>query len=288
MELMTVKASDIQISVGDMTTCFDDFGEGDMPLIFIHGFPFDKSSWQPQMMYFKQKHRVIAYDIRGFGGSTAGTETASIALFADDLVQFIDSLHIEKAIVCGLSMGGYILLNAVQRYSNRFEALILCDTQCIPDSEATSAKRKQTILAIQAGGLKTFTDGFLKNVFVETSLKNKSNWVKNIKHIMLSTPIETITSTLSALAERSETCSSLQEIKVPTLILCGREDTVTPVAQSEILHREIPHSILHIIENAGHLSNLEQPELFNKHITHFIASLVKKSQVTVSAEALNH
>ena len=125
MELMTIKASDIQINVNGMTTCFEDFGEGNIPLIFIHGFPFDKSSWQPQMTHFKHTHRVIAYDIRGFGASTAGTERANIALFADDLVQFMDRMQIEKAIVCGLSMGGYILLNAVKRYPTRFEAIIL-------------------------------------------------------------------------------------------------------------------------------------------------------------------
>jgi 3-oxoadipate enol-lactonase len=276
MELMTVKASDIKINVNGITTCFDDFGQGNMPLIFIHGFPFDKSSWQPQMTHFKHTHRVIAYDIRGFGASTAGTERASIALFADDLVQFMDRLEIEKAIVCGLSMGGYILLNAVKRYPTRFEAIILADTQCIADSEELRAKRKQTILEIGDGGIKTFADGFIKNVFTPASLNNKNGLVKNIKDTILSTSTETLTGTLYALAERDETCTSLKEIYVPTLILCGREDKVTPVAQSEGLHGEIENSTLHIIENAGHLSNLEQPIEFNKHITHFISSLAEK------------
>lgn len=273
---MTVKASNLQINVNGTTTCFEDFGEGNTPLIFIHGFPFDKSSWQPQMTFFKQTHRVIAYDIRGFGASTAGIEKASIALFADDLVQFMDRRQIDKAIVCGLSMGGYILLNAVQRYPNRFDAIILADTQCIADSEELRAKRKQTILELGDGGIETFADGFIKNVFTPESLNNKKELVKSIKETILSTPLETLTGTLSALAERSEMCTSLKEIYVPTLILCGREDKVTPVAQSEILHSEIENSTLHIIENAAHLSNLEQPIEFNKHITGFMSSLPKK------------
>jgi 3-oxoadipate enol-lactonase len=276
MELMTVKASNIQISVGDITTCFDDFGEGNLPLIFIHGFPFDKSSWQPQMTHFKHTHRVIAYDIRGFGASTAGTEKASISVFADDLVHFMDRMQIEKAIVCGLSMGGYILLNAVKRFPTRFEAIILADTQCIADSEELRAKRKQTILEIGEGGVQTFADGFIKNVFTPLSLNNKNGLVKGIKNTILSTKTETITASLFALAERDEACTSLKEIFVPTLILCGREDKVTPVAQSEGLHSEIAESTLHIIENAAHLSNLEQPIEFNKHITHFISSLAEK------------
>ena len=276
MEETTVKANNITISVGDITTSFDDFGEGTIPLIFIHGFPFDKSSWQPQMAYFKHTHRVIAYDIRGFGASTAGTEKASIALFADDLVRFMDRLEIEKAIVCGLSMGGYILLNAVKRFPNRFEAVILADTQCIADSEELRAKRKQTILEIGEKGLQNFADGFIKNVFTPASLNDKNGLVKGIKNTILSTKTETITATLFALAERDEACTSLKEMNVPTLILCGREDKVTPVAQSEGLHREIAESTLHIIENAAHLPNLEQPIEFNKHITNFISSLVKK------------
>ena len=113
------------IDIDGITISFDDFGKSDIPIIFIHGFPFDKSSWQPQITFFKHTHRVIAYDIRGFGASTAGTEKASISLFADDLVHFMDRMQIEKAIVCGLSMGGYILLNAVKRFPTRFEAIIL-------------------------------------------------------------------------------------------------------------------------------------------------------------------
>lgn len=276
MELMTVKAKDIQINVNGITTCFDDFGEGNMPLIFIHGFPFDKSSWQPQMAFFRHTHRVIAYDIRGFGASTAGSEKASIALFADDLVHFMDRMLIEKAIVCGLSMGGYILLNAVKRYPTRFEAIILADTQCIADSEELRAKRKQTILEIGDGGLQSFADGFIKNVFTPVSLNNKNGLVRSIKNTILSTPVETLKGTLYALAERAEMCTSLKEIYVPTLILCGREDRVTPVAQSQILHNQIEGSTLHIIENAAHLSNLEQPIEFNKHITNFILSLAEK------------
>ncbi len=263
-----------QINVNGVRTCFDDFGKGTLPVIFIHGFPFDKSSWQPQMAFFKRKHRVIAYDIRGFGASTAGNESASISLFADDLVRFMDALEIDKSIACGLSMGGYILLNAVKRYPERFEAIILSDTQCIADSEEARAKRKQSILDIEQAGLKPFADGFIKNVFTQASLNNKNEWVETIHKIILSTPVKTVTSALSALAERSEMCSSLKAIDVPTLIICGSEDKVTPIAQSEVLHREIVNSTLHIIDKAAHLSNLEQPDEFNRQILNFLNLVV--------------
>ena len=129
------------ISVNGATICYDDFGTGALPVIFLHGFPFDKSSWQPQMEFLRNTYRVIALDIRGFGKSTSGNETKSMSLFADDLIKFMDGLEIDKAIVCGLSMGGFILLNAANRFPERFKALVLCDTQCIADSPEAKEKR---------------------------------------------------------------------------------------------------------------------------------------------------
>jgi 3-oxoadipate enol-lactonase len=273
MESTTLKSNDQQINVNGISISFEDVGKAQMPIIFIHGFPFDKSSWQPQMAFFQNTHRVIAYDIRGFGKSSAGKEKASMSLFADDLVKFMDALEIDKAIVCGLSMGGYILMNAVHRYPQRFEAIILSDTQCIADSEAGKTKREQTILEIGKSGLSPFAEGFVNAIFSQAALDNKNKWVAAIKNIIISTPVEIVTGTLSALGERTEKCSSLRAIDIPTLILCGSEDKVTPVAQSEHLHREIATSTLHIIEKAGHLSNLEQPDEFNAQILNFISQI---------------
>lgn len=267
--------NDINIDLNGVTFCYDDFGNGIIPIIFIHGFPFDKSSWQPQMEFLKKTHRVIAYDIRGFGKSTSGKEKESISLFADDLVNFIDSLKINKAIVCGLSMGGYILLNAVSRYPERFKAIILSDTQCIADSPETKEKRYKTIELIESGGQNDFADIFIKNIFSPVSLETKKGLVEKIRSIILSTSPATITGTLSALAQRKEMCTSLNKISVPALILCGKADTVTPPAQAEFLQSNIANSTLYIIDNAGHMSNLEQSDKFNQHLTNFISGQVK-------------
>lgn len=271
METMHATGNDININVNDFTICYDDFGKGIIPVIFIHGFPFNKSSWKPQMDFLKNTHRVIAYDIRGFGKSTIGKEKQSISLFADDLIKFMDGLEIDKAIVCGLSMGGYILLNAVNRYPARFKAIILSDTQCIADSPEVKEKRNQTISQITDGRLKDFAEGFVKNIFCQETLDTKKETVEKIKNSILSTLPETITATLRALAERWETCSTLPEISVPALIVCGKEDKVTPLAQSEFLLQNIPNAKLHSIDKAGHMSNLEQADEFNKHLKNFIS-----------------
>ncbi len=259
--------------INGATISFDDFGRGETPIIFIHGFPFDKSSWQAQMDFLGKTNRVIAYDIRGFGKSTTGNETISIGLFADDLIKLMDALEIKKAIVCGLSMGGYILQNAVQHYPERFKAIILSDTQCIADSVEAKEKRMQTIIKIKVDGLKEFANGFIQNIFCEESKNNKKELVESIKNIILNTSSQTITDTLMALAQRSETCSTLLQINLPVLLLCGSEDKVTPAEQAEFMHKNINNSTLKIINDAGHMANIEQPVLFNKHVIEFIATL---------------
>lgn len=265
--------SNIEISSNGMVTCYDDLGSGQLPIIFIHGFPFDKSSWQPQMDFLKATHRVIAYDIRGFGKSTIGDEKLSITLFADDLIRFMDMLQISKAIVCGLSMGGYILLNAAYRYQERFEALILADTQCTADLPQGRLNRRKSMSDINTNGLKEFADNFMNTVFSKAFIETKNKWLEIIKTIILTSSVKTVTQTLNALAIRWETCSTLNEIMVPTLILCGSEDSVTPIVKAKFLHTEIKNSELQIIENAGHLSNLEQPEIFNTHLINFISKI---------------
>jgi 3-oxoadipate enol-lactonase len=273
MEVMNVQGTDIQINANGITMSFDDFGKGETPIIFVHGFPFDKSSWAPQMAFMKKTQRVIAYDIRGFGATPLGKTKPSMRVYADDLVKFMDNMGIHKAIVCGLSMGGYIVLNAVQRYPERFKALILSDTQSIADTKEAEKKRYQTIEQIKTDALAVFTEGVLKNVFCANSRAHKTEVIGKIKEVILSTPQETIIAALTALAERTDMTASLKDIPIPTLIICGKEDSMTPPNQAEALHFAIKNSSLHIIENAGHLSNLEQPDAFNKHLAGFIATL---------------
>jgi 3-oxoadipate enol-lactonase len=260
----------IDIKANNITFCYDDVGEGNLPVIFIHGFPFDKSMWQLQLDYLKLFHRVIAYDIRDFGKSTKDESEASIDLFAVDLLLFMDALQIDKAIVCGLSMGGYIALKAVSKYPKRFVGLVLCDTQCIADSAEQKEKRYKTIKQIKEEGLTDFAASFIKNLFAEDSFNNKRELIEKIKEQILYNSQHSIIEGLIALAERRESCSELSSISIPTLIICGKEDKLTPVTQSEFMHQYIKNSEMIIIHWAGHLSNMEQPDEFNKYLKGFL------------------
>lgn len=261
---------DLTINVNDFDLSYDDVGEGLVPIVFLHGFPFDKTMWQVQVEYLKTKHRVIACDIRGFGKSTDEESHLNMDLFANDLILFIDKLGFEKVIICGLSMGGFIVLNAMKRFPSRFEALILCDTQSIADSYDDKVKRYQTIEDIKEYGVPNFNEGFIKKIFHEDSITNKPELVEQLRSVVFSNSKHIICQGLHALAERSETCSFLDEITIPTLIICGREDVVTPLDESKYMNKNIKGSILHVINNAGHVTNLEEPSKFNKLLRDFL------------------
>jgi 3-oxoadipate enol-lactonase len=264
------KGYDLTIEVNDFNLSYDDLGEGRYPIIFLHGFPFDKSMWNEQCEFLKSSYRLIACDIRGFGKSTDEVTPLSMSLFADDLILFMDKLGIDKAIICGLSMGGFIALNAVKRFPERFEGLILCDTQCIADTAEVKEQRLKDIIEIDNEGVTNFNEKFIKKVFHEDSFVNKKELVENLRNIVFANSKHVISQGLLALAVRTETCSTLSNIKIPTLIICGREDAVTPLAQSEYMKSHIEGSILKVIDNTGHVSNLEQPKEFNECLSEFL------------------
>jgi 3-oxoadipate enol-lactonase len=277
---MKYEQIDRLIEANSISISYNTCGEGFMPIIFIHGFPFNKSMWQGQLDYFGKKTHAIAYDIRGFGGSgSEALRPASIELFAEDLIAFMDGLHIEKAIVCGLSMGGYILLNALNRFPDRFSAVILADTQCIADSLETKEKRSKTIEEIASNGLKIFAQEFVKKIFSNAAFTHKKEIVKPIKSVIESTAPAGVIAGLRALANRSEMCGTLSKIKIPALIICGSLDKITPIEQAEFLHENIPNSTIQIINKAAHMTNLEQPNHFNKSIEKFIDGLPHLSPI---------
>ncbi len=268
-----VKGFKLTRTIHDFNVSYDDVGEGRVPIIFLHGYPFDKSTWRQQLTFLQTSHRAIAVDIRGYGGSEDPQKELSIDLFAEDLIRFMDDLSIETAIICGLSMGGYIALNTQKRFPDRFSAMILCDTQCNADSPEGKQKRYSTIDSINSGGAADFCEGFLQKVFTKQSLTHKLDVVEALRAVIASASDHSLTAGLVALAERSESCSTLKDVAIPTLIMCGQEDEVTPLAQSVFMHEQIKGSLLHVIDDAGHVSNLEQPDAFNRQLKAFLATL---------------
>jgi len=268
-----MKYQEKQIQVKGNTVSFIDEGKpSGTPLLFIHGFPFDKWMWEGQIDFFKEHYRVVAYDVRGHGNTPSGTDKFSIDQFVEDLFLFMDTLQIGKANICGLSMGGYIAMNAIVKEPKRMASLVLCDTQCSADSEEGIKKRMDTVASIREKGLVEYAKDSVMKLFSETSLVGNQDAVKFIEQTILHTPVATVCNTLLALAGRKETCTSLHLINIPVLIMVGDVDQITPFAAAQKMQEGIPNSILQVIERAGHVSNLENAESFNQHLKKFLIS----------------
>jgi 3-oxoadipate enol-lactonase len=240
-------------------------------IIFIHGFPFNKSMWTGQEEILSQEYRVITYDVRGHGESDFGNEDFTIDLFAKDLIELLKHLKIDKAVLIGLSMGGYIALKAVLDFPNRFEALVLSNSHCFADTDVAKEKRVKAIQMIETEGLKKYADMSVQNLFSEESFVSRTDEIEFIKKMILNTSRQAIKKTLEALANREETCNRLSEIKIPTLILHGKEDKITTKESSQILHKKIKNSVMQYIDHAAHISNLENPDEFNRQLSRFLA-----------------
>ncbi|MGI0048785.1 MAG: alpha/beta fold hydrolase [Nitrososphaera sp.] len=241
------------------------------PIVLIHGFPFSSEMWRGQVQMLQEKNlRVITYDLRGHGRSDVGDGQYAIELLVDDLIALLDHLKITKTILCGFSMGGYIALRAIERNPDRFNALVLCDTMSTADSNEAKIRRANSIKLVKKEGVGKFAEGFLKAVFAPKTFDTKPGLVDEIRRIILSNSSLGICGALLALAGRTDTTEALAKIGVPTLVLVGEHDAVTPPAAAKSMHDRIPSSRLHLIENAAHMSNLENPNMFNEHLAKFL------------------
>ena len=271
---MRISGNNLRIVINKHSVSYIDQGPDDAPvIIFIHGFPFNKSTWSRQLDALKGDYRVIAYDVRGHGNSDAGPVDFSINLFVNDLIEFMNALEIKRSVLCGLSMGGYIALKAVENFPDRFQAIVLCDTNCIADSAETREKRMKTIESIKKHGVEYYADESLKNLFAAESFTTRRDEIATIREIITDASLESLSQTLHAMAGRQETCSKLPGITVPVLIMVGKEDKLTPPSASQSMHEKVKGSVLRIIDQAGHLSNMENPADFNAQLLDFMASL---------------
>ncbi len=242
-------------------------------VVFIHGFPFSQEMWHPQIEALKYNYHVITYDVRGHGNSEIGDGQYTIELFVDDLLALLEYLKVENSVLVGLSMGGYIALRAIERAQKRFCALVLCDTRSEADANETKIKRFQQIQVIKAKGISSFAEGFLKAVFYEKTFQNNPTAIETIRTIIHSNSPAGMTGTLIALASRTDSTPSLRQIKIPTLLLVGEHDAVTPTYASITMKEQIKGAEIHRIPEAGHMSNLENAGEFNKRLLSFLGKL---------------
>lgn len=247
--------------------------EDGLPVVFIHGFPLNHHMWEPQLAALPHHFRAIAYDVRGHGDSGLSDGQFTIEFFVDDLLGLLDHLSVDRAVLCGLSMGGYIALRALERSPDRFRGLILCDTRSEADTNEGKIKRSETIAAVKSRGVPAFADNFIKLLLAPTTLENNPVVVKQVRDMITANHPLGICGTLLALASRTDTTPALAAMNLPTLILVGEHDVLTPPDNARTMQSHLPQAELHVIPAAGHMSNLENPTDFNEKLLEFLEKL---------------
>jgi len=247
---------------------------GDGPVVlFLHAFPLDLSMWDPQAAALEGTHRVVRFDARGFGGSPAGDGLLTMERIADDAAALLDHLGASRAVVCGLSMGGYAAFAMVRRHADRLRGLVLADTRAAADTP--EARQNRSVLAekVLKEGPSAAADAFVPKLLGATTHRERTDLVVHVREIAMRNPARGIADALAGLAARADSLPTLREIRVPTLVLCGDEDVLTPPSDAELLRRGIAGSRLEVIPRAGHLANLENPDAFNASLRRFLAEL---------------
>jgi len=262
----------MKTQINGITMAYEVVGEG-IPLLWIHGYPLDRSTWKPQTSELSDCARHIVPDLRGFGESDAPDGVYAMDLLADDLRGLLDSLRIERAVVLGLSMGGYISLSFALRYPDRLAGLVLANTRAGSDTpEAAKARLENADRALREG-VRPVVEPMLAKLVSKAATIQRPELVEELRRLLLSSRPSGVAGALRGMAARIDATPLLQRIRVPTLILAGTDDAIIPPAESHKMAAGIAHATMFEIPQAGHLANLEQPEAFNDAVRSFLKRL---------------
>ncbi|MFE9737514.1 alpha/beta fold hydrolase [Streptomyces sp. NPDC006477] len=280
-------------------TFYEDRGTGPA-LLLVHGHPFDHTMWQPQIDRFSRTHRVIAPDLRGYGATPLGTHQApthpdstgsdatrpdptgpdpiaprslGLDVFAEDLVALLDALEIDDCVLAGLSMGGQIAMELYRRHPGRVRGLVLADT--FPAAETDEGRKARNAMAdrLLREGMRGYADEVLDRMVAPYN----THAAPHVHRMMCATDPVAAAAALRGRAERADHRRTLTTVAVPALVVVGRDDSYTPVADAEEMHALLPHATLAVIDGAAHLPNLERPEEFDAVLENYLRSLVRTS-----------
>ncbi|WP_033292297.1 alpha/beta fold hydrolase [Amycolatopsis jejuensis] len=242
----------------------------DIPVLLVHGHPFDRSMWDPQAAYLAARgHRVVVPDLRGYGHSS-GPDATGLDTFADDLIGLADHLALETFALGGLSMGGQIVMQTVRDHPGRVAALLLADTFAEAETPDGAKAREAAANRVLTEGMATYAEELLPKMVSPTTRRENPKVADHVLTMMQNAPANGAAAALRARAKRPDYRQTLREVTVPTLVVVGSEDEFTPVADAQLLHQLVPGSELAVLDNAGHLPNLERAAEFNNVLGRFL------------------
>lgn len=262
-----------RLEVRGVSVGYDDIGgRGGVPLLLVHGHPFDRTMWRPQTHAFPGQ-RVIAPDLRGYGATTVVPGVTPLDAFAHDLAALLDRLGLARATLCGLSMGGQIVLEFHRLFPERVAGLVLADTFAQAETPQGRKERNDRADTLLRDGMAGYAHAVLDSMVAPATVRDLPEVAAHVLGMMLAAPPEGAAAALRGRAERPDYTPTLAGITVPTLVVVGRDDTFTPVADARFLYERIPGARLAVIEGAGHLPNLERPADFNRALAGLLAEV---------------
>ncbi|MFD3331453.1 alpha/beta fold hydrolase [Streptomyces sp. NPDC058700] len=273
-------------------TFYEDRGTGPV-LLLVHGHPFDHTMWRPQIDRFSRTHRVIAPDLRGYGATPLGAHPGAtrpdsayphsalpdaparrstpLGVFAEDLVALLDDLDVDDCVLAGLSMGGQIAMELYRRHPGRVRGLVLADTFPAAETDEGRAARNAMADRLLREGMRGYADEVLDRMVAPYN----THAAPHVHRMMCATDPVAAAAALRGRAERPDYRETLTSVSVPALVVVGRDDTYTPVADAEEMRALLPHATLTVVERAAHLPNLERPEEFDTALENYLRSLVR-------------
>jgi len=251
---------------------YRDEGNGP-PVVFIHAFPLNQTMWHDQVAALRNRYRTITLDLRGFGHSDAPPGPYSMDQMAADVRGLLSFLNIDQAVLVGLSMGGYIALAFYRNYPDAVRAMVLADTRASADTHEARRRRIDSADKAEKEGSRAIAEDMVPLLLGHTTTDTLPSIVERVRGVIQSNSPEGIAGAQRGMSTRRDSTYILPGIDFPVLIIVGSEDELTPPQEAESLRSGIPGARLRVIANAGHLSNLEQPEHFNAELIDFLESL---------------
>jgi pimeloyl-ACP methyl ester carboxylesterase len=261
----------MQTTIDDRRVAYDSAGSG-VPLLLLHAFPLTRAMYSDQVEALRDVARVLTLDAPGVGRSEPGPLT--IDGIADLAGRLLEALQIPRAVVGGVSMGGYAALAFARRHPDKLLGLVLANTRAAADSDEGRKGRAEMAAVARKEGPSAIAERMLPKVLGATALKRNRKLVERVREMIESVPGDVIADLLGALAGRADSTPILEKIQVPTLVIAAEEDTLTPASEALEWSKLIPASRYVEIQGAGHLSNLEAPDKFNKAVREFLETAI--------------
>jgi pimeloyl-ACP methyl ester carboxylesterase len=243
------------------------------PLVLLHPFPANHHFWDDCAPFLENRYQLILPDLRAHGDSTPGTGPATMAKHAQDLARLCDAVEVGRGIFAGVSIGGYILFEFWRQFRERVAALVLANTRAGADSDEARLGREKSIVEVEQRGPTPFIEIMLGKVLGETTRRSRLDRVDAARAMMSRMSVKGIVAALQGLAARADSVPTLPTINVPTLVIAGEEDALTPVSEAQFMHKAIRGSRLEVVPKAGHFSAFEQPQTAGRLLRTFADAL---------------